>query len=182
MDEMCLEGIAEEAKACMKCDLGAGRHKTVPGEGPCDAEIMLVGEAPGAEEDLSGRPFVGRAGKVLDRALAQAGLGRSKIFITSVIKCRPLGNRKPKAGEIDECLPILQAQIDAIKPEAIGLMGNVATKAILGLEGVTGLHGRVFQDRYVVTYHPAAVLRRRELQEDLVSDLKKLKELSLRRK
>jgi uracil-DNA glycosylase len=179
---MCLGGIAEEAKACMKCDLGAGRHKTVPGEGPCDAEILLVGEAPGAEEDLSGRPFVGRAGKVLDRALAQAVLDRSKIFITSIIKCRPPGNRKPKAWEIEECLPLLQAQIGAIKPRAIGLMGNVAAKAVLGLEGVTGLHGQVFQDRYVITYHPAAILRRRELQEDLVSDLKKLKELSLSRK
>ena len=179
---MCLEGIAENVKACTKCDLGAGRRKTVPGEGPCGAEIMLVGEAPGVEEDLSGRPFVGRTGKVLDWALAQAGLDRSNIFITSVIKCRPPGNRKPKAGEVEECLPILQAQIDAIKPEAIGLMGNVATKAVLGLEGVTSLHGLVFQDRYMVTYHPAAALRRRDLHEDLVSDLKRLKELSLSHK
>lgn len=176
---MCLEGIGEDAKTCMKCDLRAGRHNTVPGEGPCDAEVMLVGEAPGAEEDLSGRPFVGRAGKVLDRALAQAGLDRSKIFITSVIKCRPPGNRKPKTVEILECLPLLQAQIDAIKPKAIGLMGNVAAKAILGVEGVTCLHGQVFQNRYVITYHPAAILRRRELQEDLVSDLKNIKELAL---
>ena len=145
----------------------------MPGSGPAPADIMLVGEAPGREEDLTGKPFVGRAGRLLDEALVQAGLERSKVFITSIIKCRPPENRKPKKAEIDQCRPYLLAQIDIIHPKIICLMGNTASLAILGKQGVTILRGQILQDRFLVTYHPAAVLRNRNLMEEFVSDLKK---------
>jgi uracil-DNA glycosylase len=146
----------------------------VPGSGPARAQIMLVGEAPGREEDLTGKPFVGRAGKLLDAALVQAGLKRANVFITSVIKCRPPQNRKPKKAEIDQCRPYLQAQIDILHPKIICLMGNTALLAILGRQGIKSLRGQIFQDRFLVTYHPAAVLRNRNLMNDFVSDLKRL--------
>jgi len=146
----------------------------VPGSGPAPADIMLVGEAPGKEEDLTGMPFVGRAGKLLDAALVQASLERSNVFITSVIKCRPPQNRKPKKAEIDQCRPYLQAQIDYLHPKIICLMGNTATLAVLGRQGVKILRGRILQDRFFVTYHPAAVLRNRNLMADFVSDIKRL--------
>ena len=146
----------------------------MPGSGPAPAEIMLVGEAPGREEDLRGEPFVGRAGRLLDEALVRADLERSKVFITSVIKCRPPQNRKPKKAEIDQCRPYLQAQIEFLHPKIICLMGNTATQAVLGRQGVTTLRGQILQDRFLVTYHPAAVLRNRNLMNDFVSDLKRL--------
>ena len=142
---------------------------------PCPARIMLIGEAPGREEDLTGRPFVGRAGKLLDQALAQAGLQRSEVFITSIIKCRPPENRKPKQSEIKACLPYLRAQMEILLPEIVCLMGNVATGAVLGMNGITNLRGQILQDRFLVTYHPAAVLRNKNYMGDFVSDLKKAK-------
>jgi DNA polymerase len=173
MDRADLSRLHQQIRACQLCPLSEGRNFAVPGSGPVPAEIMLVGEAPGREEDLRGLPFVGRAGRLLDGALEQAGLERSKVFITSVIKCRPPQNRKPKKAEIDQCRPYLQAQIDILHPKIICLMGNTATQAILGKQGVTSLRGQILQDRFLVTYHPAAVLRNRNLMEEFVSDLKK---------
>jgi uracil-DNA glycosylase family 4 len=138
---------------------------------------MLVGEAPGKQEDETGRPFAGRAGRLLTIALARAGIDRDQVFITSVIKCRPPKNRKPKRGEVKACLPYLRAQTELIKPRAVGLMGNVATKAILGIDGVTVRHGQLHQGRYLVTFHPAAVLRNKNLMEIFIADLRRLKEL-----
>ena len=160
--------------SCQLCDLAIGRTKAVPGEGPFPSKIMLVGEAPGAEEDITGRPFVGRAGRLLDRSLDLAGIKRSEVFITSVVKCRPPENRKPTSIEIKSCHTYMQSQIDLIQPRVIGLMGNVAAKALLNIQGVTTLRGRVYQGRFLVTYHPAAVLRNKNLQSDFVSDLKKI--------
>jgi uracil-DNA glycosylase family 4 len=142
---MNLDHIHSRIMLCQICDLAIGRTKAVPGEGPCRSKIMLIGEAPGAEEDITGRPFVGRDGRLLDRSLNLAGIKRSDVFITSVIKCRPPANRKPKSTEIESCHPYLQYQIDLIHPKVIGLMGNVAAKAILNMHGVTALHGQVFQ-------------------------------------
>ncbi len=136
---------------------------------------MLVGEGPGREEDLKGLPFIGRAGRLLDKALSQAGLERSEVFITSVVKCRPPENRKPKKREIDLCHPYLQAQMDIIRPRIVCLMGNTATQALLGMQGVTSLRGQILHDRFLITYHPAAVLRNRNLMEEFVSDLKRAK-------
>jgi DNA polymerase len=135
---------------------------------------MLVGEAPGRDEDRSGKPFVGRAGRLLDAALDESGLTRSEVFITSVVKCRPPENRKPKKAEIVSCLPYLKAQIELVRPKIIGLMGNTAAMAILGQQGIASLRGRVIRDRFLVTYHPAAVLRNRNLMGEFVSDLKRL--------
>lgn len=174
---MDLDTLHSKILSCQLCDLAHGRTKAVPGEGPCPAGIMLVGEAPGAEEDITGRPFVGRAGRLLDRSLGLAGINRSEVFITSVVKCRPPLNRKPKSLEMESCRPYLRSQIDMVKPRVIGLMGNVACGALLNIQGVTALRGRVIQGRFFVTYHPAAVLRNNNLQEAFVTDLKNIKEM-----
>lgn len=165
--------LHQEICVCSLCPLWESRILAVPGSGPSPARIMLVGEAPGREEDLQGLPFVGRAGRLLDEALRQAGLERERIFITSVIKCRPPKNRKPKKAEIERCRPYLQAQMEILHPKIICLMGNTASQAILGRQGVASLRGRILQDRFLVTYHPAAVLRNRNLMAQFVSDLKK---------
>lgn len=170
-----LEALHNKIRVCTLCDLSLSRTKAVPGEGPSPAEIMLIGEAPGAEEDKTGRPFVGRAGRLLTKALAEAGIDRSEVFITSVVKCRPPKNRKPKKLEIDACHPYLQAQMELVNPRIVCLMGNVAASTVLGKQGVTSLHGHIFQDRFLVTYHPAAVLRNMDLMKALVADFKKIK-------
>ncbi|HSD56734.1 MAG TPA: uracil-DNA glycosylase [Methanotrichaceae archaeon] len=175
LDMMKLEEIHKTIRSCPLCDLALSRTLAVPGEGPCPAEIMLVGEAPGAEEDLTGRPFGGRAGKLLTKALAEAGIDRSDVFITSVVKCRPPKNRKPKRWEIDACHPYLVAQMERVRPRVVCLMGNVASSAVLGKQGMASMHGQFFQDRFLVTYHPAAVLRNMTLMDALVSDFKKAK-------
>jgi uracil-DNA glycosylase family 4 len=159
--------------SCRLCDLSISRTNSVPGVGPYDAEIMLVGEAPGKNKDLTGFPFVGRAGKLLDSALEEAGLHRSETFITSTIKCRPPENRKPTKMELNLCQPHLMSQIKIIRPKVICLMGNTAILSILGITGVTSLHGQILQDHFLVTYHPAAVLRNRKLMGEFVFDLKK---------
>jgi len=166
-----LNSLDEEIRSCHKCPLARGRRKAVPGEGPERAEIFLVGEAPGREEDLAGRPFVGRAGSILDRCLDEAGIDRSEIFITSVVKCRPPDNRRPTKKEMEACRPYLEFQIELTRPKVVCLMGNVATRAVLNLEGVTSLRGRVFREIYLVTFHPAAVLRNGNLKEAFISDL-----------
>jgi uracil-DNA glycosylase family 4 len=166
-----LSSLAEEIRSCTRCPLAQGRTKAVPGEGPDRAEILFVGEAPGRDEDLTGRPFVGRAGSVLDRCLDEAGIDRSEVFITSVVKCRPPGNRRPKKDEVEMCRPYLESQIELVQPKVVCLMGNAATRVVLDMEGVTELRGKVFREIFLVTFHPAAVLRNRNLKEAFVSDL-----------
>ena len=178
MDPTRLCTLNEKICGCQLCDLSVCRTRAVPGVGPYPAKIMLIGEAPGKEEDRTGMPFMGRAGKLLDSALAKAGLHRSEIFITSSIKCRPPKNRKPKKGEIEACKPYLNSQIEILHPRIICLMGNTATLAVLGIQGVTSLRGRILQDIFLVTYHPAAVLRNRNLLDAFIFDLKKACELS----
>ncbi len=162
---------------CERCRLSQTRRNAVPGEGPADASIMMIGEAPGAAEDLAGRPFVGRAGAILNRALGLAGLNRGEIFITNIVKCRPPGNRQPSGEEIRACMPYLRKQIEIIGPSAVCLLGNVPAKAVLGMQGVTSLRGRIFDDLYLITFHPAAVLRNKDRMELFVSDLAKLREM-----
>jgi DNA polymerase len=166
-----LISLEEEIKTCYRCPLAGGRTKTVPGEGPGRAGLLLVGEAPGKDEDRAGLPFVGRAGSVLDRALKEAGIDRAEVFITNVVKCRPPDNRRPKKEEVEACRPYLESQIEIVGPKVVILMGNAATKAVLGVEGVTNLRGQLFSDLFLVTFHPAAVLRNRDLEGALVSDL-----------
>lgn len=172
MNPIDIDHVNRKISSCRLCPLFLERTLTVPGCGPASAEIMLIGEAPGREEDLTGKPFVGRAGRLLDAALEQAGLERSRVFITSVIKCRPPKNRKPKKKEIDQCRRYLESQIEIVHPKIIGLMGNTAAQAVLGMQGIAQLRGRILQELYLVTFHPAAVLRNRNLMDDFVSDLK----------
>lgn len=134
---MNLDIVGRKIISCTFCDLCRSRRLAVPGEGPSNASIMLIGEAPGIEEDRTGRPFVGRAGKLLTYARDQSGRNREEIFITSIIKCRPPKNRKPKAFEIRSCLPYLWLQIKIIDPKLICLMGNVSASAVLNMQGVT---------------------------------------------
>ena len=169
--------LEDAISTCRLCPLWQARVLAVPGAGPVPARMMLVGEAPGREEDLSGMPFVGRGGRLLDRALQQAGLDRSEIFITSVIKCRPPNNRKPLKKETTSCLPYLKAQIKIVRPKVVCLLGNTAAAAVLGQQGIQALRGRIWQERFAVTYHPAAVLRNKNLMADFVSDLERLNSL-----
>ncbi|MDD1740319.1 MAG: uracil-DNA glycosylase [Methanothrix sp.] len=169
--------LEDQISACRLCQLGENRNRAVPGSGPAPARMMLVGEAPGREEDQSGQPFVGRGGRLLDVALQQAGLKRSEIFITSVIKCRPPNNRKPMKKEMASCLPYLQAQMEIVRPKIVCLLGNTAAAAVLGRQGIQSLRGQLWQERFAVTYHPAAVLRNRNLMAEFVSDLERLNSL-----
>jgi DNA polymerase len=177
-----LRKIAMEVGKCMECILAETRTHTVPGEGASDAKIFIVGEAPGRSEDEQGRPFVGYAGKVLDKALEEAGLKREEVFITSILKCRPPKNRKPKAPEIAACEPYLKSQIEVISPKVLVALGR------FGVKGLTGKMGKVADLRVeeldhsgvpiVVTYHPASIIYNRDLQKEIVSDLKKARRLA----
>lgn len=175
---------------CTKCRLAKTRTRAVPGEGPMDAEIMFIGEGPGRTEDQTGRPFVGRAGKLLDEMLKEIGLHRDKVFITNVVKCRPISpegrDRKPTEDEMSTCTPLyLEKQIDMIEPAIICTLGNTAAAYILhehGLEHgmISKIHGKAFivQDfKIVPMYHPAAALYTNELKEAIRKDFKNLKAL-----
>ena len=172
-----LKQTASEVRACTLCRLHEGRHLAVPGIGPLDAAVFLIGEAPGREEDASGEPFVGSAGKILDKALAAARLPRSSVFITNVVKCRPPANRGPRADEIETCRPYLMTQIAAVRPKVLVTLGSTALKGLLGT-GVDLKDARgktlAFGDIPVLpTYHPAAILYNRRLEPTLRSDLRK---------
>jgi len=158
-----LQAIAE---SCTRCPLAKGRTTVVFGEGDPNADLMVVGEGPGHEEDLQGRPFVGRSGQLLDRLLLEeAGLERRQVYIANVVKCRPPGNRDPEPAEIDACRPFLEQQIDLIRPRVVLTLGNFATRVLLETkQGITQLRGNVYQFRgdtaqLVPTFHPAAALR-----------------------
>lgn len=159
-----LEAIAVDARTCTRCTLAAGRTQVVFGMGNPGAELMFVGEGPGAEEDAAGLPFVGRSGKLLDRLVAEEmGLTRADCYIANCVKCRPPENRNPRPDELEACRPWLDAQIERIDPRVVVTLGNVATRALLGRsEGVTRLRGATYdwQGRVVVpTFHPSAALR-----------------------
>ncbi|MGH8161171.1 MAG: uracil-DNA glycosylase [Gammaproteobacteria bacterium] len=162
--------------ACTRCALAGGRKRTVFGVGARDARWLLVGEAPGAEEDRRGEPFVGRAGKLLDAMLAALGLGRDEVFITNIVKCRPPGNRDPKPEEAASCRGYLDRQIEWVAPKLILALGRVAAQQLLGVEAPVGrMRGRAHEGPngvpVVVTYHPAYLLRtpiaKRKVWEDL---------------
>lgn len=149
----------------------------MPGEGPCPATIMLIGEAPGRDEDASGRPFVGRAGRILDAALAAASISREAVFITNVVKCRPPGNRRPKPGEAAACRPYLMGQIACVRPRVIVTLGATALRSVLGqgaeLKAVRGTRLEFGGLPVVPTYHPAGVLYNRRLETLLRLDLRR---------
>jgi len=170
-----LEDLAARIRACTLCRLHEGRTHAVPGDGPRDAKLFLVGEAPGRREDEQGRPFVGASGKVLDAALERAGLARRDVFITNVVKCRPPENRKPRADEITACRPYLVAQVRAVRPSVIVGLGDTAVSGLLGpsVDLATARRSvRRFEEIPVVaTYHPAAALYNRRLTREIDADL-----------
>jgi len=158
-----LEAIAARVAACTRCGLASGRKHTVPGEGNPRAELMLVGEGPGATEDETGRPFVGAAGELLTQILGSIGIPRESVFIANVVKCRPPQNRKPLPDEAAACLPFLHRQVQLVRPKVLLALGATAAEALLGVRKSLGeLRGAVHTFGgipLVVTYHPAALLR-----------------------
>ena len=174
-----LASLAAEASTCMRCPLAATRTQVVFGDGDPDADVVFCGEAPGAEEDLQGVPFVGRSGKLLDRLVAEEmGLERRRdCYTLNTVKCRPPGNRDPKPDEIAACAVWFDAQLELLAPKVIVPLGNFASRQLLGTsDGITKLRGHVYPWRdisLVPTYHPAAVLRggaqpMAEIRADLV--------------
>ena len=156
--------LKKAVPACTACGLHKGRTQTVFGVGDEQADWLLVGEAPGAEEDRLGEPFVGQAGRLLDNMLAAIGLRRGEnVYIANVLKCRPPGNRNPEPGEVAKCTPHLVKQIELIEPKLIVAMGRFAAQTLLGTDAtIASLRGRVHRYagvRLVVTYHPAYLLR-----------------------
>src|SRR4051795_56814 len=180
-----LVALYQRLKDCHDCPLKATRTKLVFGAGNADAEVMFVGEAPGAQEDLEGLPFVGRAGQLLNDLLQEIGLDRNDVFIANVLKCRPPGNRDPLPEEIAEREPHLMEQIRLIQPKVICTLGNFATKLLSGQPtGITRVHGRpqerVMGGRKVVLYplfHPAAALRTPATKQELRADIHRLPEI-----
>lgn len=176
---MNLENLCKVASKCIQCPLHKSRKRVVFGEGPEYAKIMLIGEAPGKNEDETGRPFIGMAGKLLSEILHEAGLDRSQIYITSIVKCRPEDNRKPKKPEYSTCIDLyLSKQIELIDPDIIGLLGNSAVYALIGKKNIKQIHGETYQlngRKYMVLFHPAAALYSRALLPQLKEDMLTLK-------
>lgn len=179
--EKLLDAIAEEIRAHVPCGFEICEQATnlVPGEGSPTAQVMLVGEAPGASEDKSGRPFVGSAGRLLDRLLEEAGLQRGDVFITNVVKARPPGNRDPRADEVAHHLPWLEAQLDVIRPKLLVPLGRHALARFAPDAKITQAHGRVLERdgrTLFPMFHPAAALRNPKLRETLHEDARALRE------
>jgi len=155
--------LAETAKECRKCRLAETRLNFVYGEGNPSAELVVIGEAPGAEEDASGRPFVGRSGQLLDKILQAAGFARQEVYICNILKCRPPGNRNPLQDEIKSCMPWLLEQLQIVKPKVILILGKVAANTIfenqLSLGSMRGKVTKWKEYDCFITYHPAALLR-----------------------
>lgn len=176
-----LEDIRAQVETCRACPLADGRTQTVFGVGNPEARVMIIGEAPGKNEDLQGEPFVGAAGKYLNELLAIAGLRREDVFIANVLKCRPPGNRDPRPEEIELCTPYLREQTRTIDPEFIVTLGNFSTKFILKTEvGITRLHGTLQKaGRFKVfpIFHPAAALYDGSKREALENDFATLGQL-----
>lgn len=168
-----LAELRVEAESCVRCSLADTRTSVVFGVGAPDADLMFVGEAPGKNEDLQGEPFVGAAGKLLDRLLAEAGIARERVYIANVLKCRPPGNRDPRPDEIEACKGYLRSQLELVDPTVVVTLGNFATKLLLRTDtGITRLRGHAYPwwrgKTLVPTYHPAAALRGGDRITDLM--------------
>jgi DNA polymerase len=178
-----LADIRSDLGECTRCALHAlGRRQVVFGVGNPHADLMFVGEAPGADEDVQGEPFVGRAGQLLTKIIESIGLSRGDVYIANVIKCRPPGNRNPEPVEVSTCEPFLQRQIDAIGPKVIVALGTFAAQALLQSDiPISRLRGRVHEFRggiqLVPTFHPAFLLRSPDRKRDVWEDMKTVRAL-----
>ncbi len=170
------EQIKNDICNCQKCKLYQNRTNIVLGEGNKNADLMFIGEGPGADEDREGIPFVGKAGKLMNQALIGLGLKRQEAYITNIVKCRPPGNRTPELEEAKSCMNYLRSQVMLVKPKIIVLLGNTALKNVLGQEySITASRGKWFQKKgiwYMPTWHPAALLRDESKKIDFWKDLK----------
>jgi DNA polymerase len=172
-----LAKLNREIRNCNKCSLWKTRKNTVPGEGPTNAQIMIIGQAPGAEEDKVGRPFIGRSGKFLNQLLKITRIDRKKVFITSPLKCFPPKNRKPTKKEINTCLFYLKEQIEIMNPKKIILLGEIAFSVFFPNEKLKNFRGKIIEKdnkEFFITYHPAAGLRFLKIKKLLEKDFKNL--------
>jgi DNA polymerase len=172
--------LYREISLCQQCPLAKSRTKTVPGEGPEDAELMFIGEAPGWHEDQQGRPFVGPAGKYLDQLLASIGLRREQVCIVNVIKCRPPTNRDPLPTEMAACRPWLERQIELVNPKMIVTLGRYSMSMYFPNKSISKIHGTA-QKRdniiYYAMYHPAAALHQQSLRSAIEEDMLRIPQL-----
>ena len=184
-----LEAIASEVRACTGCRLAEGRTNAVPGEGSPDTEVVFVGEGPGQNEDRQGRPFVGRAGDLLEELLGMIGWGRDDVFITNVVKCRPPNNRDPEPDEIAACRPFLQRQLEILDPALLVTLGRFSLQTFMPGDRISRVHGT---ERPIdpstgaraatgyALYHPAAALRQGALKETMQRDMAAVPEVLVR--
>jgi uracil-DNA glycosylase family 4 len=173
-----LEKLTRKMRNCKRCSLWKTRKNVSPGEGPVDAKIMIVGQAPGREEDLQGRPFVGRAGKFLNQLLKLARIKREKTFLTAPVHCFPPKNRKPTKQEIEACLPWLKKQIEIVNPKKFILLGEVAFSIFFPNKKLSDFRGKFIKKagkEYFVSYHPAAGIRFLRMRRILERDFKRIK-------
>lgn len=170
--------LEADANQCRKCKLCQNRTNVVFGTGNKQADLMFIGEGPGADEDKQGIPFVGKAGKLMNMAFEAIGLKREEVYIANIVKCRPPGNRNPEDDEATACLNYLRNQVILVKPKIVVLLGSVALKNILGKEyGITASRGKWVEKRgiwYMPTWHPAALLRDENKKIDFIMDLKEV--------
>ena len=172
-----LEQLAEQVRTCQKCRLAQGRLRAVPGEGPEDADILFIGEAPGFNEDRQGRPFVGPSGNLLEQLIAGLGLTRKQVYIANVIKCRPPENRDPLPDEIEACRPYLDRQIELIQPKLVITLGRFSMARSFPGQSITRIHGQIKHEggvSIVPMFHPAAALRNPQWMEEMKKDFARL--------
>jgi uracil-DNA glycosylase len=173
-----LDILKDKVIKCILCDLYKSRTHAVPGNGNTRDKIMMIGEAPGKNEDQNGVPFIGSAGKILDKALSEGGLDRSDVYITNVVKCRPPDNRVPTDKEIQICTTnYLKNEIRLISPKIICILGSTALKSLLGYEHMSKYRGKIVNiapHKYFITYHPAATIYNSKLKQVFFEDIKKL--------
>ncbi|MDE1724905.1 MAG: uracil-DNA glycosylase [Thaumarchaeota archaeon] len=168
-----LTNVRNMVVSCTNCDLYKSRTHAVPGIGNEKSDIIFVGEAPGRNEDLQGKPFVGTAGQILSEALEYAGFSRDEVYITNVVKCRPPNNRQPQVEERSSCKPYLSKELEIIKPKIICILGNTAYNSLLDGSAITKNRGKVIKNNdklYFVTIHPAAVIYNPSLRQVLKND------------
>jgi len=172
-----LHKVANDVSGCNRCDLYHSREKGVPGEGPSDADIMLIGEGPGFHENMQGRPFVGAAGELLVELLDSIGMKREDVYITNVVKCRPPGNRDPAPEELLACSQYLDQQVQVINPKVIVTLGRFSMARYIPHSKISEIHGQAIQVKgklVVPFYHPAAALHRTSLRTTVEEDFSKL--------